>query len=140
MGLIFAGFGKAAQLQFKLPLKTATRAQPVLLGIVFAVGWTPCIGPTLAVVQTLALTEATATKGALLSISYGIGLGIPFILLSVMAAKSPRIVKQLRQKQQLFIWAGSIFLIVLGLLLLSGLWAELMIWLQQQYSTFVVLL
>ena len=112
----------------------------MLLGIVFAVGWTPCIGPTLAVVQTLALTEATATKGALLSISYGIGLGIPFILLSVMAAKSPRIVKQLRQKQQLFIWAGSIFLIVLGILLLSGLWAELMIWLQQQYSTFVVLL
>lgn len=140
MGLIFAGFGKAAQLQFKLPLKTATRAQPVLLGIVFAVGWTPCIGPTLAAVQTLALTEATATKGALLSISYGIGLGIPFILLSVMAAKSPRIVKQLRQKQQLFIWAGSIFLIVLGILLLSGLWAELMIWLQQQYSSFVVLI
>jgi cytochrome c-type biogenesis protein len=138
LGLIFAGYGNRAQLQFKLPIKTATKAQPVLLGVVFAVGWTPCIGPTLAAVQTLALTEATAAKGALLSISYGIGLGLPFLLISFAATKSISITQRLRAKQQLFIRLGSGFLILLGILLLSGIWIELMTWLQQQYASFVV--
>jgi cytochrome c-type biogenesis protein len=138
LGLIFAGYGNRAQLQFKLPIKTATKAQPVLLGVVFAVGWTPCIGPTLAAVQTLALTEATAAKGALLSISYGIGLGLPFLLISFAATKSISITQRLRSKQQLFIRLGSGFLILLGILLLSGIWIELMTWLQQQYASFVV--
>lgn len=138
LGLVFAGFGKAAQWQFKLPIQTATSTQPVLLGVVFAVGWTPCIGPTLAAVQTLALTEATAIKGAVLSISYGLGLGIPFILLSILAARSIQITKFLRTKQRWFIITGSSFLILLGVLLITGLWSELMIWLQQQYSSFTV--
>jgi cytochrome c-type biogenesis protein len=138
LGLIFAGYGNRAQLQFKLPIKTATKVQPVLLGIVFAVGWTPCIGPTLAAVQTLALTEATAAKGALLSISYGIGLGLPFLLISFAATKSIAITQRLRAKQQLFIRLGSGFLILLGILLLSGIWLDLINWLQQQYASFVV--
>jgi cytochrome c-type biogenesis protein len=138
LGFIFAGFGNRAQMQFKLPIKTATKTQPVLLGIVFAVGWTPCIGPTLAAVQTLALTEATAAKGALLSISYGIGLGLPFLLISFAATKSTSITQRLRSKQQLFIRLGSGFLILLGILLLSGIWNNLMNWLQQQYASFVV--
>lgn len=138
MGLVFAGIGKLNQFEFKLPIKSATAAQPVLLGVVFAVGWTPCIGPTLAAVQTLALTEATATKGAVLSISYGLGLGIPFLLLSVFATKSIAITQRLRAKQKLFIQIGSGFLILLGLMLITGIWNDLIIWLQQQYSSFTV--
>lgn len=140
LGLVFAGFGKLAQLQVKLPLKTANASQPVLLGVVFAIGWTPCIGPTLAAVQTLALTEATAAKGALLSISYGLGLGLPFLLLSLVAHKSIAITQKLRAKQQLFIRIGSGYLMLLGILLLTGIWNDLMIWLQQQYAGFTVLL
>lgn len=140
LGLIFAGFGQFAQWQFKLPIKVASSAQPILLGVVFAIGWTPCIGPTLAAVQTLALTEATAAKGALLSLSYGLGLGLPFLLLSFFAHKSIAITQRLRAKQKLFIWLGSGFLILLGVLLLTGIWNELMIWLQQQYAGFTVIL
>lgn len=140
LGLIFAGFGQFAQWQFKLPIKVASSAQPILLGVVFAIGWTPCIGPTLAAVQTLALTEATAAKGALLSISYGVGLGLPFLLLSFFAHKSIAITQRLRAKQKLFVRLGSGFLIMLGVLLLTGIWDELMIWLQQQYAGFTVIL
>ncbi len=140
LGLIFAGFGQFAQWQFKLPIKVASSAQPILLGVVFAIGWTPCIGPTLAAVQTLALTEATAAKGALLSISYALGLGLPFLLLSFFAHKSIVITQRLRAKQNLFIRFGSGFLILLGVLLLTGIWHELMIWLQQQYAGFTVIL
>lgn len=140
LGLIFAGFGQFAQWQFKLPIKVASSAQPILLGVVFAIGWTPCIGPTLAAVQTLALTEATAAKGALLSISYALGLGLPFLLLSFFAHKSIVITQRLRAKQKLFIRFGSGFLILLGVLLLTGIWHELMIWLQQQYAGFTVIL
>jgi cytochrome c-type biogenesis protein len=138
MGLIFAGLGRFAQMQFKLPIKGVLKSQPILLGIVFAVGWTPCIGPTLAAVQTLALTEGTATKGAVLSISYGLGLGIPFILISVLANKSIKVVQKLRAKQQVFIRIGSGFLILLGILLITGLWTELVVWMQQRYAGFTV--
>lgn len=140
LGLVFAGLGKFSQFQFKLPIKTSTSMQPVLLGVVFAIGWTPCIGPTLAAVQTLALTEATAIRGAVLSISYGLGLGLPFLVISLVANRSIAITKLLRKKQQLFVKIGSGFLMLLGILLVTGLWSQLMIWLQQQYSSFTVLL
>lgn len=138
MGFIFAGVGRYTQLQFKLPVKGAMQSQPVLLGLVFAIGWTPCIGPTLAAVQTLALTEGTAFKGAILSICYGLGLGLPFIVISVLAGKSTRLVQQLRSKQKIFIQSGSALLILLGLLLVTGIWLEVVIWLQQRYAGFVV--
>lgn len=140
LGLVFAGFGKLSQFQFKLPINTSASMQPVLLGVVFAIGWTPCIGPTLAAVQTLALTEATAIRGAVLSISYGLGLGLPFLLLSIFANRSIAITRLLRSKQRIFIHIGSGFLILLGLLFVTGLWSQLMTWLQQQYSSFTVLL
>ena len=54
-----------------------------LLGIVFGLGWTPCLGPTLSAVYSLAFTEATATRGALLGVAYCLGLGIPFVLVAL---------------------------------------------------------
>jgi cytochrome c-type biogenesis protein len=105
---------------------------------VFAVGWTPCIGPTLAAVQTLALTEAAATRGAVLSASYSLGLGIPFLLISFFATRSTTLVAALRKKQKLFISAGSAMLIILGILFLVGIWPEMITWLQIKYSGFTV--
>lgn len=93
-----------------------------ILGFVFSLGWTPCIGPTLAAVQSLAFSEGTLYRGAILSAFYSIGLGIPFIALTILFEKSLTTVKWLRQKQKLFISIGGILLIILGLLLVTGLW------------------
>jgi cytochrome c-type biogenesis protein len=139
MGLVFAGYISKLQNQIKLPnLKTTGYLNALVLGIVFAVGWTPCIGPTLAAVQTLALTEATATRGAVLSASYSLGLGIPFLLISFFATRSTTLVAALRKKQKLFISAGSAMLIILGILFLVGIWPEMITWLQIKYSGFTV--
>lgn len=139
MGLVFAGYISKFQNQIKLPnLKTTGYLNALVLGIVFAVGWTPCIGPTLAAVQTLALTEATATRGAVLSASYSLGLGIPFLLISFFATRSTAIVSALRKKQKLFISVGSAMLIILGILFLVGIWPEMITWLQIKYSGFTV--
>ncbi len=139
MGLVFAGYISKFQNQIKLPnLKTTGYLNALVLGIVFAVGWTPCIGPTLAAVQTLALTEAAATRGAVLSASYSLGLGIPFLLISFFATRSTTLVAALRKKQKLFISAGSAMLIILGLLFLVGIWPEMITWLQIKYSGFTV--
>ena len=139
MGLVFAGYISKFQNQIKLPnLKTTGYLNALVLGIVFAVGWTPCIGPTLAAVQTLALTEAAATRGAVLSASYSLGLGIPFLLISFFATRSTTLVAALRKKQKLFISAGSAMLIILGILFLVGIWPEMMTWLQIKYSGFTV--
>jgi cytochrome c-type biogenesis protein len=139
MGLVFAGYISKLQNQITLPkLKTTGYLNALVLGIVFAVGWTPCIGPTLAAVQTLALTEATATRGAVLSASYSLGLGIPFLLISFFATRSTTLVAALRKKQKLFISAGSAMLIILGILFLVGIWPEMITWLQIKYSGFTV--
>lgn len=139
MGLVFAGYISKFQNQIKLPnLKTTGYLNALVLGIVFAVGWTPCIGPTLAAVQTLALTEAAATRGAVLSASYSLGLGIPFLLISFFATRSTALVAALRKKQKLFISAGSAMLIILGILFLVGIWPEMITWLQIKYSGFTV--
>jgi cytochrome c-type biogenesis protein len=139
MGLVFAGYISKFQNQIKLPnLKTTGYLNALVLGIVFAVGWTPCIGPTLAAVQTLALTEAAATRGAVLSASYSLGLGIPFLLISFFATRSTTLVAALRKKQKLFISAGSAMLIILGILFLVGIWPEMITWLQIKYSGFTV--
>ena len=141
MGLVFAGYISKFQNQIKLPnLKTKGYLNALVLGIVFAVGWTPCIGPTLAAVQTLALTEAAATRGAVLSASYSLGLGIPFLLISFFATRSTTLVAALRKKQKLFISAGSAMLIILGILFLVGIWPEMITWLQIKYSGFTVAL
>lgn len=139
MGFVFAGYISKFQNQIKLPnLKTTGYLNALVLGIVFAVGWTPCIGPTLAAVQTLALTEATATRGAVLSASYSLGLGIPFLLISFFATRSTTLVAALRKKQKLFISVGSAMLIILGILFLVGIWPEMITWLQIKYSGFTV--
>ena len=81
LGLVFAGWVPVASRTVRLNLrpKVGLAAAP-LLGIVFALGWTPCIGPALQVVLTLALTEGTALRGAVLAFSYALGLGLPFLI------------------------------------------------------------
>src|SRR4051812_4881767 len=81
MGIAFLGFIPRMQREFKVHrLPTAGLAGAPVLGVLFGVGWTPCLGPTLAAVQTLAYTSASAGRGALLTVAYCLGLGVPFVL------------------------------------------------------------
>jgi cytochrome c-type biogenesis protein len=101
-----------------------------LLGIVFGLGWTPCLGPTLSAVYSLAFSEATATRGALLGLAYCLGLGIPFVLVALGARWAMGATAFLRRHARTVTRVGGAVLVVVGLLLLTGAWTELMGWLR----------
>jgi cytochrome c-type biogenesis protein len=98
-----------------------------LLGIVFGLGWTPCLGPTLSAVYSLAFSEATAGRGAFLSVAYCLGLGVPFVLVALGARWALGATSVLRRHARTVTRIGGGVLVVVGLLLLTGLWTELMI-------------
>ena len=101
-----------------------------LLGIVFGLGWTPCLGPTLSAVYSLAFTEATATRGALLGVAYCLGLGVPFVLVALGARWAMGATAFLRRHARTVTRVGGGVLVVVGLLLLTGAWTEIMQWLR----------
>jgi cytochrome c-type biogenesis protein len=131
VGLGFLGWLPLLQRTKRLTARPAAGlAGAPLLGIVFGLGWTPCLGPTLSAVYSLAFSEATATRGALLGVAYCLGLGIPFVLVALGARWAMGATSFLRRHARTVTRIGGAVLVVVGLLLVTGAWTELMQWLR----------
>jgi cytochrome c-type biogenesis protein len=141
MGLAFVGLIPGLQREYRLHrFPTWGVAGAPVLGILFGLGWTPCIGPTLTVVQTLAFAEASALRGAVLSFVYCLGLGLPFVLLAVAFSRMAGAIGWVRRHYVWVMRIGGGMLIVVGLLLVTGLWTEFTIWLRVQVPGFETVL
>ena len=123
LGVVF--IGGLGPLQRRLAPEWRPRAGLVgapLLGAVFAVGWTPCLGPMLGVIQTLALSTGSVGTAAALAVCYSIGLGLPFVLLAIGFGWATGAVAVLRRHIRGINLAGGALLVVVGLLMISGVW------------------
>lgn len=137
VGLIFAGvvgFGQR-ELRFRNTTRAGLASAP-LLGLVFGLGWTPCIGPTLAVVLTMAATEASAARGAALSAAYALGLGIPFLLAGLAFSRFNRSIAVLRKHSATIQRSGGVIMVVIGILMLLGVWSWLLGFVRQWIGAF----
>lgn len=123
MGLVFIGQVTFMQRTIRPGWRVATGLGGApLLGIVFALGWAPCIGPTLTAVYTIALDGSDPLRGALLGIAYCLGLGIPFLLVALGLGWVTGSVAWLKRHIRVINIVGGALLVLIGLLMVSGLW------------------
>lgn len=123
MGLVFIGQFTFLQRGFKPQWRTTTGlAGAPLLGIVFGLGWAPCIGPTLAAVLSFSMGSGNAWRGVLLGVVYCVGLGIPFLLVALGLNWVTGSVAWLKRHIRVINIVGGAFLILIGVLMVSGVW------------------
>ncbi|MEU8676896.1 cytochrome c biogenesis protein CcdA [Streptomyces sp. NPDC048560] len=128
MGVFFMGLlPGVTQREFRFHKRPAAGlAGAPLLGALFGIGWTPCIGPTLASVMTLALDQGTAGRGAILTVAYCLGLGVPFVLAAVAFRKALGAFGWVKRHYAWVMRIGGGMMIATGILLLTGVWETLM--------------
>jgi cytochrome c-type biogenesis protein len=137
MGLAFMGWIPGFQREYRFRrLPAVGIAGAPLLGIAFGVGWTPCTGPTLGVVLTLAGDSATAGRGALLTTAYCVGLGVPFVLAGLGFRRALGAFDVVKRHYAWVVRGGGLLLIVVGVLLITGEWQTLSIDLRDSLPTY----
>lgn len=136
LGLMFAGLLPGLQRDWRVHQVPAVGlAAAPLLGFLFGLGWSPCMGPTLAVITNLSLNEGTAARGALLSAIYALGLGLPFILAALAYRRALAVFAVVRRHQLWVMRAGGLMLVLVGVLLVTGAWDQMVQWLQVRMVT-----
>lgn len=124
MGVFFLGLMPwLTQREFRFHTRPVTGlAGAPVLGVLFGIGWTPCLGPTLTSVNLLAVNEGSAGRGAVLAVAYCLGLGVPFVLAAVGFRKALGAFGWIKRHYAWVMRIGGGMMIVTGLLLLTGAW------------------
>jgi cytochrome c-type biogenesis protein len=140
LGFVMIGQFKFLQRTFKLQTskKFGLVGAPIL-GITFGLGWTPCMGPTLAAVLALASNTGDPVKGSMLALVYSLGIGLPFIAIAAGFGWATKSVSFIKKHIRAINIAGGIMLMLLGLLLITGLWTRFASWLQVEVIGYVQL-
>lgn len=142
MGFVFLGFVPALQRDARPRVRPrGGLAAAPLLGAVYGLGWTPCLGPTLTGVIALASGTqigSTTLRGSILVLAYCLGLGLPFVLLALGTSWAVRTTGWLRRHVRTLQVTGGIVLLVLGGLLVTGLWGEFIAWLRGPIAGFTL--
>ncbi|MFM8600410.1 MAG: cytochrome c biogenesis CcdA family protein [Mycobacterium sp.] len=136
MGVVFIGFVPALQRQARFaPVRIAGLAGAPLLGAVFALGWTPCLGPTLTgVIAVASATDgASVARGVALVVAYCLGLGIPFVLLAIGSGWAVGALDWLRRHSRAIQVTGGVLLVAVGAALLTGLWGDFLSWVRDAF-------
>ena len=131
LGLAFVGVVPWLQRDLRVHSVPAVGlAAAPLLGFLFGLGWTPCIGPTLGAILTLSINEATVARGAVLSGVYALGLGLPFVLAGLAYRRALGAFGFVRRHQAWVTRLGGVMLILVGVLLVTGWWDWMVNWMQ----------
>lgn len=140
MGVFFMGLMPwLTQREFRFHKRPATGLVGApLLGALFGIGWTPCIGPTLAAVQALAFSEASAERGALLTVAYCLGLGVPFLAAGLAFRKAMGVFAWVKAHYRWVMWAGGGMMVATGVLMVTGIWSYFISYMQSWTADYTI--
>jgi cytochrome c-type biogenesis protein len=137
LGLLFAGVFDRIPVTGRIMRPSirprAGLAGAPMLGVLFGLSWTPCVGPTLTFVLTLSMTSGTAVRGAILTVAYGLGLGIPFLIVALAFERGVTAFGFARRHARAFSVAGGAMLVAVGVLEVTGAWSSALLWLKTHW-------